>query len=73
MVENNGKRNCTVAQYISELTAELAQLAAAEHYTDLVCLLEMARLESDRLCGRNLDKRLESARDNIIFLHTRVQ
>jgi hypothetical protein len=73
MVEKNGKHNCGVAEYISELTAELARLAASAHHAELAQVLEMARLESDRLCGRNLDKTQEPPRDNIIFLHTRMQ
>ena len=36
-----------VADYISDLTAELALMAAWAEHTDLARLLEMARLESD--------------------------
>ena len=41
-----------VADYISDLTAELALMAAWAEHTDLARILEMARLESERLCGR---------------------
>jgi hypothetical protein len=42
-----------VADYISDLTAELALMAAWAEHTDLARLLEIARLESEQLCGRN--------------------
>jgi hypothetical protein len=42
-----------VADYISDLAAELASMAAWARHTDLVRLLEMARVESERLCGRH--------------------
>jgi hypothetical protein len=35
------------------MTAQLAQLAASEHYTMLAHLLEMAWLEAEQLCGRD--------------------
>lgn len=41
-----------VAEYIFDLTAELAVMAARADHTDLVRILEMARLEAERLCGR---------------------
>ena len=41
-----------VAEYISDLTAELALMAAWAEHADLARILEMARLESERLCGR---------------------
>ncbi len=41
-----------VADYIADLTAELALLAAWADYTDLARILEVARLESEQLCGR---------------------
>jgi hypothetical protein len=44
--------NAAVADYISDLTAELALMAAWAEHTDLARILEMARLESERLCGR---------------------
>jgi hypothetical protein len=40
-----------VADYISAMTAELAVMAAWAEHTDLARILEMARLESERLCG----------------------
>lgn len=42
-----------VAEYVSDMTAELAVLAAWAEYADLARILEMARLESERLCGRS--------------------
>jgi hypothetical protein len=42
-----------VADYISDLTAELAVMAAWAEHTDLARILEMARLESEQLCGRS--------------------
>jgi hypothetical protein len=45
-----------VAEYISDLTAELALMAAWAEHTDLARLLEMARLESEQLCGRSPDQ-----------------
>jgi hypothetical protein len=41
-----------VAEYISDLTAELALMAAWAEHADLARMLEMARLESEQLCGR---------------------
>jgi len=41
-----------VADYIAEMAAELAVMAAWAEHADLARLLEMARLESERLCGR---------------------
>lgn len=72
MVDRPQTNSHTLADYISELTAELAQLAAAEHHTDLACILEMARLESDRLCGCNAETKQEPAADNVIFLPSRT-
>ena len=42
-----------VADYVSDLTAELAVMAAWAEHTDLARILEMARLESEQLCGRS--------------------
>jgi hypothetical protein len=44
-----------VADYISDLAGELASMAAWAGHTDLVRLLEMARVESEWLCGRHQD------------------
>jgi hypothetical protein len=41
-----------VADYICDLTAELALLAAWADHIDLARILEMARLESEQICGR---------------------
>jgi hypothetical protein len=38
-----------VVDYISAVTAELAQMAAAQHYGTLAHVLEMAWLESEQL------------------------
>ena len=53
MTDQCDKSNREVADYISAMTAQLAQLAAAEHFTTLAHLLEMAWLESEQLCGRD--------------------
>jgi hypothetical protein len=50
-----------VADYISDLTAELALMADWAQHTDLARILEMARLESERLCGRRQDETVEGA------------
>jgi len=44
-----------VAEYVCDLTAELAVMAAWAELIELARLLEMARLESERLCGRASD------------------
>ncbi len=44
-----------VADYISDLTAELALMAAWADHIDLARIFEMARLEAERLCGRRQD------------------
>jgi hypothetical protein len=41
--------NHDVVDYISQVTAQLAQIAAAQHYTTLAQVLEMAWLESEQL------------------------
>jgi hypothetical protein len=50
-----------VADYISDLAAELAVMAAWAEHTDLARLLEMTRLESEKLCGRNQSETAGSA------------
>jgi hypothetical protein len=52
-----------VAGYISELMAELVLMAARADQTELVRVLEMARLEAERLCGRGQDEAPERAAD----------
>jgi hypothetical protein len=42
-----------VADYISTVAAQLAQMAASRNYTTLAHLLEMAWLEAEQLCGRD--------------------
>ena len=74
MVNRSDKKNRAVAEHISKLTAELAKLANAARYTDLTYALEIARLEAEQICGRNLAKPPEPpdpTRDNIVFLRTR--
>jgi hypothetical protein len=44
-----------VAEYVADLTAELAVMAAWAEHVELARILEMARLESERLCGRTSD------------------
>ena len=53
MADQSGPSNHEVADYISTMTAQLAQMAASEHYTTLTHLLEMAWLEAEQLCGRD--------------------
>ena len=52
MVCETQDERTAVADYILAMTAELAVMAAWAEHTDLARLLEMARLESERLCGR---------------------
>jgi hypothetical protein len=53
MTDQSGKSNHEVADYISTMTAQLAQMAAAENFILLAHLLEMAWLEAEHLCGRD--------------------
>jgi len=43
-----------VAEYISDMAFELSKLAAAANHRLLAHLLQMAWLESERICGRPL-------------------
>jgi hypothetical protein len=53
MNDQSGKSDHEVADYVSAMTAHLAQMAAAENFVLLAHLLEMAWLEAERLCGRD--------------------
>ena len=53
MNDQSGKSNPDVADYISAMTAQMAQMAASENYTTLAHVLEMAWLEAEQLCGRD--------------------
>jgi hypothetical protein len=53
MNDQSGKSDHEVADYISAMTAQMAQMAAAENYTTLAHVLEMAWLEAEQLCGRD--------------------
>jgi putative NADH-flavin reductase len=53
MIDQSGKSSHAVADYISAMTAQMAQMAASEQYTTLAHLLEMAWLEAEQLCGRD--------------------
>jgi hypothetical protein len=53
MNDQSDKSNHEVADYISTMTAQLAQMAAAENFILLAHLLEMAWLEAEHLCGRD--------------------
>jgi len=53
MTDQSGKSNHEVADYISTMTAHLAQMAAAKNFILLTHLLEMAWLEAEQLCGRD--------------------
>jgi hypothetical protein len=55
MAHKTDDDRAAVADYISDLAAELALMAAWAGHTDLVRLLEMARVESEWLCGRHQD------------------
>jgi hypothetical protein len=64
MMDCESQDECVgVAEYISDLTAELALMAAWAEHTDLARILEMARLESERLCGRAPDEAEPAAED----------
>jgi hypothetical protein len=53
MTDQSDKSKHDAADYISTMTAQLAQMAASENYTTLAHLLEMAWLEAEQLCGRD--------------------
>ena len=53
MTDQGDQSNHEVADYISAMTAQLAQMAAAENLILLTHLLEMAWLEAEQLCGRD--------------------
>ena len=53
MTGQSSKSDDEVADYISAMTAQMAQMAASKHYTTLTHLLEMAWLEAEHLCGRD--------------------
>jgi hypothetical protein len=53
VIDQNRASIHDVAAYISTVTAQLAQMAASEHYTTLAHVLQMAWLESEQLCGRD--------------------
>jgi hypothetical protein len=53
MTDQSSKSDDDVADYISTMTAQMAQMAASKHYTTLAHLLEMAWLEAEQLCGRD--------------------
>jgi hypothetical protein len=53
MNDQSGKSDHEVADYISAMTAQMAQMAASENYTTLAHVLEMAWLEAEQLCGRD--------------------
>ena len=53
MTDQSDKADHEVADYISTMTAQLAQMAAAENFVLLTHLLEMAWLEAEQLCGRD--------------------
>jgi hypothetical protein len=53
MTDQSGTSKQDVADYISTMTAQLAQMAAAENFILLAHLLEMSWLEAEQLCGRD--------------------
>jgi hypothetical protein len=72
MVCETDDNRTAVADYICDLTAELALLAAWAEHANLARILEMARLESERACGRGQDEATESAPDAGPFESTNV-
>ncbi len=71
MVERNHNSNNAVAEYISEMAAQLAKLAASARHTELVYALEIARLEAEQICGHALGKMPDPTRSNIVYLEAR--
>ena len=53
MNDQSDKPHHEVADYISTMTAQMAQMAAAQNFILLAHLLEMAWLEAEHLCGRD--------------------
>jgi hypothetical protein len=53
MNDQSGKSDHEVADYISTMTAQMAQMAATQNFILLAHLLEMAWLEAEHLCGRD--------------------
>lgn len=53
LVDQLHNSNLDVVDYISQVTAQLARIAAAQHYTTLAQVLEMAWLESEQLRSRD--------------------
>jgi hypothetical protein len=53
MIDQSGKSSHAVADYISAMTAQMAQMAASENFILLAHLLEMGWLEAEQLCGRD--------------------
>jgi hypothetical protein len=53
MNDQSGKSDHEAAGYICTMTAQLAQMAAAENFTMLAHLLEMAWLEAEQQCDRD--------------------
>jgi len=54
MLEQGREARDEVAEYISVMAAQLAQLAATHNHVALAHVLEMAWLESELLCGRTV-------------------
>jgi|GEM_PF-6794558 hypothetical protein len=52
MTTQNYEDRTATADYISRVAAELAQMAASAEHNVLAHLLQMARLESEQICGR---------------------
>ena len=53
MTDQSDSPHHEAADYISTMTAQMAQMAAAENFILLTHLLEMAWLEAERICGRD--------------------
>jgi hypothetical protein len=53
MTDQSDKSKQEVADYISTMTAQMAQMAASENFILLAHLLEMGWLEAEQLCGRD--------------------
>ena len=67
MTDQSGKSNHEVADYISTMTAQMAQMAAANSSILLTHLLEMAWLEAEHLCGRGLHRAAAPVHQRIII------
>ena len=71
MLDRNHNNNNAIAEYISEMAAQLATLAASSRHTELAYALEIARLEAEQICGHALGGMPEPTRSNIVYFEAR--